>query len=67
MNKRPLKMRCQLCGQEEAVRLCLWMDTGNDLPVGRRCLIVTGMIGRPLPEVDDLTPAMVRHSERERA
>lgn len=56
---RLLKMRCQLCGEEEAVRLCLWLDTGNDLPVGPRCLSATGMTGRPLPHVEDLTRAMV--------
>lgn len=56
---RPLKMRCQLCGKEEAVRLCVWLDTGNDLPVGPHCLSITGMIGRPLPQVQDLDLELV--------
>lgn len=60
METRPLKMRCQLCEEEEAVRLCLRLDTGDDLPVGKNCLAIHGMLGRPLPEVYNLTPEMVR-------
>lgn len=57
---RPLKMRCQLCHEEEAARICTWLETGDDLPVGRNCLLVTGMIGRPLPQVENIDVERLR-------
>lgn len=51
---RPLKMRCQLCRENEAERLLIDLKTGEDVLACRRCLLIRGFTGRPLPEVEEV-------------